>query len=277
VECSPCFSYFAYIDHDNTVVKLRNGARKIIIGGVIHGAGDNIEYLHGCTSFPCNVIISYIDYESEMSKTDTATLKGAKTISILDASCDKNGEITLVVSNDGSSNIEDNEIVVKVNEIDKSDFYDFGTILPRGTKVVSDLVTSYSGSVSVLLVGPSNSVQQIIWCPSTTTTAPKVDKTKLLEILILLEQTRINFDQLKGVSESIAKYYESVGKSDKKKCWEDVVNMFDKNIGEIDSIKSEINKIKDNPTQQDIERIRDMVSNFRNNVDKIIDKILECV
>jgi hypothetical protein len=111
----------------------------------------------------------------------------------------------------------------------------------------------------------------------TSTTTPSVDKTKILEILILLEQNRIDFDQLKDASQSIEKYYESVGKTDKANCWKNVVNMFDQAIKEIDNIKSEINKVKDNPTQDDMNRIKDMVSELRNHVDKIIDKILECV
>jgi len=111
---------------------------------------------------------------------------------------------------------------------------------------------------------------------TTSTTTPSVDKTKILEILILLEQSRISFDQFKTISNSIANYYESVN-DNRSKCWKDVVGMFDKAMGDVDNIKSEINKIKDNPTQNDMLRIKDMVSNLRNNNDNIINKILGCV
>jgi FlaG/FlaF family flagellin (archaellin) len=103
------------------------------------------------------------------------TGKMAKAISVLDASC-TNKNITLVVSNDGQEAIVNSatgsDLKILVNNLDKtSNFYQSGgsssyTINPRGVVVLLDNATGYATGVShtVLLVSPSNSITQRIWC-----------------------------------------------------------------------------------------------------------------
>jgi len=76
VSCSPCFSYFAYVNHDSSKVNLRNGARTISIGGTTYNPGDSISYSHGCTSSPCSVAINWKDVDTGVTHTDSATLHG---------------------------------------------------------------------------------------------------------------------------------------------------------------------------------------------------------
>jgi len=86
VPCSPCFGYFAYVDHSADTLVLRNGPKEVNISA---GSGDQ----SGCT-FPSgniapgeeirltgcsianneNVVISYTSTDSGLTKTDSATL-----------------------------------------------------------------------------------------------------------------------------------------------------------------------------------------------------------
>lgn len=89
VSCSPCFSYFAYVDHSASTVVLRNGA--IEIDTVAMGTGDQ----SGCTApsgtisagaqmtfSGCSVAdgelmnISYRVVDSGLTHADSATLHG---------------------------------------------------------------------------------------------------------------------------------------------------------------------------------------------------------
>ena len=74
VLCSPCFSYFVYRGHDDTYLLLRNGARTISLKGVTFSPGENIQVLHKCTQFPCDVTITYTDVGTGVQHTDSATL-----------------------------------------------------------------------------------------------------------------------------------------------------------------------------------------------------------
>lgn len=104
----------------------------------------------------------------------------------------------------------------------------------------------------------------------------EVDKTKLLEILILIEQLKTKFDRLKTISQSITDYYSGIGDTAKATCWNEVTLMFEASIMKIENIKTEINKVKENPTQEDLQKIKDTVSDLRANIDGIINKIFEC-
>jgi len=73
--CEPCFDYFAYVRHDDTVLIVKNGESRISIDGITYTQYKNIEILHGCTKFPCNVNIHYADLFYNTTHTDTATLK----------------------------------------------------------------------------------------------------------------------------------------------------------------------------------------------------------
>lgn len=82
VPCSPCFSYFAYIDHDATSVYLRNGPRQIdtvTVGGVViagtFNASDTITRAHSCATWPCTVIVSYRVTDSTATHTDQGKLQ----------------------------------------------------------------------------------------------------------------------------------------------------------------------------------------------------------
>jgi uncharacterized protein (UPF0333 family) len=90
VGCSPCFSYFAYVDHDATTVVLKNGAREI--DTVALGNNDAT----GCTAPAAGTVtagtemrftscavadgelmnITYRVIDSGLSKADSATLRG---------------------------------------------------------------------------------------------------------------------------------------------------------------------------------------------------------
>jgi len=77
VPCSPCFSYFAYIDHDAINVYLRNGPRKITVGTASYNGTEDITYAHGCagTDWPCEVSVPYTVIDSGASHTDTGKLQ----------------------------------------------------------------------------------------------------------------------------------------------------------------------------------------------------------
>jgi len=81
VPCSPCFSEFSYIDHDDTNLRLRNGARQMYFyngSGAFIGlfnASDDITFTHGCTSWPCELTITFNVTASYMNHTDSGTLQ----------------------------------------------------------------------------------------------------------------------------------------------------------------------------------------------------------
>ena len=82
VPCSPCFSYFSYIDHDSTNLYIRNGPRVIesvsIAGtsvGDVYNASDDLSGAHSCTSWPCDVTVAYTVSDSGALHSDTGTLQ----------------------------------------------------------------------------------------------------------------------------------------------------------------------------------------------------------
>jgi len=91
------------------------------------------------------------------------TTKMEKTISVLDASC--NGtHITMVVANDGTDSIAPAELTIYVNNMVSGATLG-GALSARSTAVITDLVpTEIPGSNTVLIVSPSNSVRQSVWC-----------------------------------------------------------------------------------------------------------------
>jgi len=89
VVCSPCFSYFAFRDFDQTngVVHIRNGARTIGLGTVAVTGGTTTD----CSLAACNpgtdmtitlttntgnqvITIQYDDADTGVTHTDTATI-----------------------------------------------------------------------------------------------------------------------------------------------------------------------------------------------------------
>ena len=71
-KCEPCFGYFAYVQHNDTFLVLKNGQSRISINNVTYTQYKKIEILHGCTQFPCTVKINY-DI-SNITHSDTGTL-----------------------------------------------------------------------------------------------------------------------------------------------------------------------------------------------------------
>jgi hypothetical protein len=81
VPCSPCFSYFAYIDHSSSTLYLRNAVRQIqnVTGnpGVTFDASDDIDVPISaiCASWPCTVTVSYTVSDSLAVHTDQGKLQ----------------------------------------------------------------------------------------------------------------------------------------------------------------------------------------------------------
>ena len=92
------------------------------------------------------------------------TGKISKTISIVDLSC-TNGDITIVLSNDGTSNIADGELKVFVDGSPNSLFGSLDPINLHSSSVAVGNTNYGSGTThTVMVVSPSNSVRQTVYC-----------------------------------------------------------------------------------------------------------------
>ena len=91
--------------------------------------------------------------------------KTEKSISLADAYCNST-HITIVLSNEGTSDLVNADITVLIDNVVKSAFYDFGTIETRetGTAVSIDPTELSSGQHTLLITSPSNSVRQVVTC-----------------------------------------------------------------------------------------------------------------
>ncbi len=82
VSCSPCFSYFAFVDYANGTLLIRNGAQAIesisVTGGTPDVAtadpGDDITITGVSTSGDVDITITYTVTDSGLQHTDTATI-----------------------------------------------------------------------------------------------------------------------------------------------------------------------------------------------------------
>jgi hypothetical protein len=97
VSCSPCFSYFAYVDYGQSTgtVRVRNGARTITIAAAdVSSIPAGASLTTDCSTAPCDpgkdidigsvpntatdpnvvVTITYTDTSSALQHTDTATI-----------------------------------------------------------------------------------------------------------------------------------------------------------------------------------------------------------
>ena len=94
----------------------------------------------------------------------------SKVINVLDVSCTPSGlpnkaNITIILSNDGTTNITDSELTVMVDNNIKSDKFTFNTIMPRSTEVATSSDSYEMNKLHlVLIVSPSNSVRTEVWC-----------------------------------------------------------------------------------------------------------------
>lgn len=92
------------------------------------------------------------------------TTKMEKTISVLDASCN-GSHITMVVANDGTNTIAPAELIIYINNQRVQPNPLSSGLVPHTIAVLTDLGTGVkSGSNTVLVVSPSNSIRHTIWC-----------------------------------------------------------------------------------------------------------------
>jgi len=104
------------------------------------------------------------------------TGKMSKAISVLDVHCtgdplSTKNNITIVISNDGTDSIATGaagDLKILVNNMDKTGGFTPSTnpIAPRGVGIFIDNTTGYANRTShtVLIISPSNSITQKIWC-----------------------------------------------------------------------------------------------------------------
>lgn len=93
----------------------------------------------------------------------------SKTINLLDVDCNPStptqAYITIILSNDGTMNITDSEILVTVDGSVKSGSFDFGTLTPRNTTVATSTDLYLMNKVhTVVVASSSNSVRTDVWC-----------------------------------------------------------------------------------------------------------------
>ena len=83
VPCSPCFSYFAFVDYADGTLLIRNGAQEINItsvtggdlaGGPVFDPADDIRIENISTTGDVPITITYIVTASGLQHTDTATI-----------------------------------------------------------------------------------------------------------------------------------------------------------------------------------------------------------
>jgi FlaG/FlaF family flagellin (archaellin) len=95
-----------------------------------------------------------------------------KVVSLLDATCNNN-VLLLVLRNDGTKTIASADLKIIVNNVDRTSCYPNLVPINAGTSIASSNTTtagcpvtmgSLSGSTSLLVVSPSNSVRVTIWC-----------------------------------------------------------------------------------------------------------------
>jgi len=195
----------------------------------------------------------------------------------------ENGVITVWIENSGSQ--PTNEITLKSG----NSFCTIPFIPPKATgkcvltayeegyNQITINTTGWFGQAYVYCPGklPEKAIPSPAVPPSQSIPAP-IDKTVLAEILLKLENLRIKFDSLRAMTQPILDYYQSVDNTAKATCWKEVTMMFEASILKVENIKAEINLIKDNPMQEDVQRIKGMINDLRTNIDKIINKIFEC-
>lgn len=85
VPCSPCFSYFAYVDHGGGTLIMRNGALQANVTGVVGGTltggtgqifdpGEDLTFTGVSQTGDVDVTLTYINVASGLTKTDSGTI-----------------------------------------------------------------------------------------------------------------------------------------------------------------------------------------------------------
>jgi len=94
----------------------------------------------------------------------------SKTINVLDISCIPVGpnqnKITIILSNVGTMNISDSELIVMVDGANRSPDFDFTpSPIPPHSSAVNTSGSNYTSGVrTVVVASPSNSVRTTVWC-----------------------------------------------------------------------------------------------------------------
>jgi len=93
----------------------------------------------------------------------------SKTISVLDASCipfsSTQGNITIILANEGTTNITDSDLVFMVDNQIKNDKFYFSPIPPHSSGVNTSTDGYSLGTYHTLVVAsPSNSIRTNVWC-----------------------------------------------------------------------------------------------------------------
>jgi len=84
----------------------------------------------------------------------------SKTVSIMGASCNATYHITLIISNDGTDLIKENELKIFNGSISVS--FNKINISPKDSNITS--FRAAPGSNPVRIISPSNSVDFPVWC-----------------------------------------------------------------------------------------------------------------
>jgi len=85
----------------------------------------------------------------------------SKTVSIMGASCNATNDITLVISNDGTDLIKENELKIFNGSVNIANFKKI-SISPKDSNITS--FRAAPGSNPVRIISPSNSVDFPVWC-----------------------------------------------------------------------------------------------------------------
>ncbi|MBL7169659.1 MAG: hypothetical protein ISS48_01420 [Candidatus Aenigmarchaeota archaeon] len=86
-----------------------------------------------------------------------------KTLAILDISC-QDGKIEINLANFGDVGINDKEIKVLVDSVDRSDNFEFGNIQPENSSVSKGNYIESPGVHTVDIISPSNAVRENVYC-----------------------------------------------------------------------------------------------------------------
>jgi FlaG/FlaF family flagellin (archaellin) len=89
-----------------------------------------------------------------------------KVVSLLDSTCNNNA-LLIVLRNDGTKTIASSDIKILVNNVDRITAYSGLFPLNAGSSTAGSNTSTLgglSGSTSLLIASPSNSVRVTVWC-----------------------------------------------------------------------------------------------------------------
>jgi len=136
--------------------------------------------------------------------------------------------------------------------------------------------------LSTNIVSATNDFKHGIYLsPPANETPPQINvtpqlKEKLTNARKLLAGLKGKFISLAQHSEAIADYYERTNQNTKGICWREVSLAFEALELRLTYITSKADEIEE-PTQKDIDEVKQLISELRTKVDEIFDKIFECI